>query len=591
MSIYKKSMLATALLLSSTTLALASNPIIKHIYTADPSAAVFDDTVYIYTGHDQAEVTDTGYRMYDWHVFSSQDLVNWQDHGPALSLEDFSWASADAWAGEVIKRGDKYYWYVPVNNDRDGWFGIGVAESDSPSGPFHDALGHALITDSMTPNETLDIDPTVFIDNQGQAYMFWGNATDGGLIKAVKLKENMVELDGDIQTIGNDQVPWFTEAPYVHERNGTYYLSYAAGWPERIVYSTSTNPMGPYRYQGIILEADDVNSPTSHQSIITYHDQSYLVYHNAELPDGGEYRRSVAMDKLEYDQSGHIKKVIPTQQGVGTPGLSGEFVVKNRLSERCLQPNQDSMKLVQHSCNATVNQTFQLRHTLDDRYKLIHKKTGQVLDIRSSSTDNGALAVLRPDSNSMSQYWNITQQDTPQAFHVKNSQSQKLLESINAVTTQDAVVGQWQNNGGYQQDWLLLRANATTITPVGWEDSQLSFRANGVWLETNPTPATSSQFKVVAGLADPQGISFESVSHPGYYLRHRNFSLYMEYNKGNTFAADATFYRRQGLSNPDKTSYESYNYPQYFIRHKNYQLVVETLSSDLDKADATFHEM
>ncbi|MFD2017536.1 family 43 glycosylhydrolase [Vibrio olivae] len=116
--------------------ACANNPIIKHIYTADPAAIVDNDTVYIYTGHDEASVTDTNYRMDDWHVFSSQDLVNWTDHGEVLSLEDFSWASADAWAGEVVKRGDKYYWYVPVNNDNDGWFGIGVAVSDSPTGPL-----------------------------------------------------------------------------------------------------------------------------------------------------------------------------------------------------------------------------------------------------------------------------------------------------------------------------------------------------------------------------------------------------------------------------------------------------------------------
>ncbi|MFD2017537.1 family 43 glycosylhydrolase [Vibrio olivae] len=172
---------------------------------------------------------------------------------------------------------------------------------------FVDAIGEALVTDSMTPNETLDIDPTVFVGDDGQAYMYWGNATNNGIIKVVKLKDNMIELDGEISSIGTDQVPNFTEAPYVHERDGIYYLSYAAGWPERIEYSTANNPMGPFIHQGVILDAEDVSSPTSHQSIIEYQNNWYLVYHNADLPDGGEYRRSVAMDRLYYDQSGAIE--------------------------------------------------------------------------------------------------------------------------------------------------------------------------------------------------------------------------------------------------------------------------------------------
>ncbi|MDW6005284.1 family 43 glycosylhydrolase [Vibrio mangrovi] len=590
--------LASLILLTGSPFSWADNPIIKHIYTADPAAAVFNDKVYIYTGHDEASPTDRNYRMDDWHVFSSSDLTTWEDHGEVLSLDDFSWASADAWAGQMIQRGDKYYWYVPVNNDKQGWFGIGVAVSDSPTGPFHDALGHALISDNMTPDETLDIDPTVFIDHDGQAYLYWGNATNNGIVKAVKLKDNMIELDGSIQSIGTDQVPDFTEAPYLHERNGIYYLSYAAGWPERIEYSTATHPMGPFTHKGVILNADDVSSPTSHQSIIEYKNQWYLVYHNADLPDGGEFRRSVAMDKLYYDNNGNIKKVIPTKEGVGTPGIEeGQYVVKNVLSHRCLQPldgaTSDGTQIVQHSCDDSAAQNFTLKHSLDGRYKLVHQQSGKLLDISRGSAANGANAILWSDYDGPNQFWNLTRErDNSPLFSIENDHSQRLLESLNASTEQDAKVGQWQDNGGNQQRWWLAKPGAIQIEPIAYPDRVLTYRANGVWMEETPAPLSSSQFKPVPGLYDSTGVSFESVTHPGYYLRHRNYTLYMEYNnhKG-TFAQDATFYRRSGLSDSKGVSYESSNFPNYYIRHEYYKLRIDPIESQLDRTDATFLEV
>ncbi|SDH21957.1 Ricin-type beta-trefoil lectin domain-like [Vibrio xiamenensis] len=593
----KLSVLAASVLLATPMLAMASNPIIKHIYTADPAAIVDDDTVYIYTGHDEAGTDESAYVMDDWHVFSSKDLVNWTDHGEVLSLEDFSWASADAWAGQVIKRDDKYYWYVPVNDDTDGWFGIGVAVSDSPTGPFVDAIGSALITDSMTPNETLDIDPTVFIDDDGQAYLYWGNATDDGIIKVVKLKDNMIETDGDITDIDTDQVPSFTEAPYMHERNGIYYLSYAAGWPENIYYSTADNPMGPFTYQGMILDADDVSSPTSHQSIIEYHDNWYLVYHNADLPDGGEYRRSVAMDRLYYNDDGTIQQVTPTTDGVGVDGLGGEYVLKNRLSDKCLQPldgaTSNGTQIVQHTCDDDDTQHWDLTHTLDDTYQITHQESGKVLDISQGSVANGARAILWANYDGDNQYWQLdSQSDDDEIYDVTNYNSQLLLETADALLDEDANVGQWSNNGGYQQQWWFLRPEATQIEPVSYEGYYLSYRANGVWMESSPSPLDSSQFRIESGLADSSGISFASITRPGYYLRHRGFVLYMEYDNGSDdFDEDATFYRQEGLSDSSAVSYESYNYPGYYIRHQYYQLRVDPESDIDDTSDATFNEI
>ncbi|MZI94519.1 family 43 glycosylhydrolase [Vibrio sp. CAIM 722] len=585
------SKIATLTYILSSTLAFASNPIVKHIYTADPAAAVFDDTVYIYTGHDEADIDESAYVMDDWHVFSSQDLVNWTDHGEALSLDEFSWASSDAWAGQVIKRGDKYYWYVPVNNDDDGWFGIGVAVSDSPTGPFHDAIGQALVTDSMTPNETLDIDPTVFIDKDGQAYLYWGNATDDGIIKMAKLKSNMIELDGDIESIDTDQVPSFTEAPYLHERNGIYYLSYAASWPERIDYATADNPMGPFTYQGTILDADDVSSPTSHQSIIQYHDQWYLVYHNADLPDGGEYRRSVAMDKLYYDDEGNIEKVTPTTEGVGTAGLSGEYLIKNEQTNLCLQPlhsnGYDGSALVQKPCDDSLTQRFIFHHTLDDKYQIEHETTHKVLDMGDGASNNGMGAVLWSNHDSLNQYWNLKSlSEDESVYAINNAQTGQTLVSLPVKSQKH------QTQGHSQQQWRIVRADTVQIEPLNYPDTVLSYRANGVWLESSPEPVTSSEFHAVPGLADGSGVSFASVKFPGYYLRHRNFALYLEYDNGSdTFTEDATFYRRKGLADDSDVSYESYNYPGYYIRHQYYQLKLDSESDISDNSDATFIEV
>jgi beta-xylosidase len=169
----------------------AQNPIIQTIYTADPAPMVYNDTVYLYTGHD--EDNSTVFVMKDWHCFTSNDMVNWTDCGSRLSLETFSWAKQDAWAGQCIPRNGKFYWYVPMTHETMG-MSIGVAVSDSPTGPFKDALGEPLVHTGYG-----DIDPTVFIDDDGQAYLYWGNPN----LFYVKLNEDMTSYSGDVIQIPN----------------------------------------------------------------------------------------------------------------------------------------------------------------------------------------------------------------------------------------------------------------------------------------------------------------------------------------------------------------------------------------------------
>jgi hypothetical protein len=175
-----------------------ANPVFKSVFTSDPTALVHNGRVYIYTGHDEAPVGTEDYNMSDWLCFSSADMVNWQEHGSLLKATDFGWASGDAYASKVIFRNNKFYWYVAVSPKAGNGKAIGVAVSHNPTGVYKDALGRPLITHDMLPatsNEKANLDPTVLIDDDGQAYIFWGNE----ICYWAKLKENMIELDGSIQ--------------------------------------------------------------------------------------------------------------------------------------------------------------------------------------------------------------------------------------------------------------------------------------------------------------------------------------------------------------------------------------------------------
>jgi arabinoxylan arabinofuranohydrolase len=299
----------------------SQNPIIQIIYTADPAPMVHNDTVYLYTTHDEDVLVNNFFMMNDWRCYSSTDMVNWTDHGMVLSYTDFSWASGDAWAGQCIYRNGKFYFYVPINQ-KSGGNAIGVAVSDNPTGPFSDALGSPLLIGYGY------IDPTVFIDDDGQAYLYWGNPN----LYYVKLNEDMFSYD---ESIGIVQVPLtvesfgprednderetsYEEGPWLYKRNDLYYLLYPAGGiPEHLAYSTSTSPTGPWVYQDTIMHViADNGAFTNHPGLIDYKGKSYFFYHNAALPGGGGFNRSVCVEEFEFNEDGTIPVITPTQAGI-----------------------------------------------------------------------------------------------------------------------------------------------------------------------------------------------------------------------------------------------------------------------------------
>lgn len=306
----KKTVAAAALLLSLGVAEAATNPLFAPFYTADPAVLVDGGRAYLFTGRDEALPDGKDYVMHEWRVFSTCDMVNWKDEGVPVKAKDFAWAKGRAWASDIVKRHGKYWFYATVEHATVPGFAVGVAVSDSPTGPFTDARGSALVTNDMTKQTDIawdDIDPAVFVDDDGQAWLYWGNT----VLKYAKLKASMTELDGPIQVL---PVANFVEAPYLHKRKGTYYLSYSQHWPEETAYMTGPSPTGPWTPQGVIMERN-LKTKTIHQAFFEFNGRSYVAYHNAELPGGGEHRRSVAIEEFTYRADGTIPFIHQSKAG------------------------------------------------------------------------------------------------------------------------------------------------------------------------------------------------------------------------------------------------------------------------------------
>lgn len=296
----------------------ARNPIISHIFTADPSAHVFEGRVYLYTSHDPDE--QTGYQMVDYHAFSSDDLVNWQDHGVVLDVANIPWAeflyAPSAAYGAAT---GKYYLYFP-----DGGSSIGVAVSDSPAGPFVDALGRPLLDRNVPGATDVDwlFDPMAFVDQDGQTYLYFGGGPPGSgdNARVIRLNPDMISLaDAAATTI---PAPDFFEASHVHERDGRYYFSYSTTFTNHaafIDYMVSDDPLSGWQYVGTLLpEPAGNNGDNNHHSILELAGSSYIFYHNRVLANRlgrSNFQRSVTVDNLAYDAQGNIVPV-PAQQGV-----------------------------------------------------------------------------------------------------------------------------------------------------------------------------------------------------------------------------------------------------------------------------------
>ncbi len=309
----------SALLLGFIPAAHAQNPIIRDQFTADPTARVFEGKVYMYPSHDiisPVEPERKWFSMADYHVFSSEDLMTWTDHGVILSQENVPWGNPQGyamWAPDCVFKNGKYYFYFPnAPKDRNG-FAIGVAVADRPFGPF---------TPEEKPIEGVaGIDPCVLNASDGNSYLFWSGAG----LRAAKLKDNMLELDGEPMRVDENLPEGFTEGPFVFEKDGKYYLTYP--WvqdrTETLAYAMSDNPLGPYEFKGIIMAQSPSLCWTNHHSIVEYKDEWYLFYHHNDYSPQFDKNRSARIDRIYFNEDGTILPVSPTLRGVGlTPARS-----------------------------------------------------------------------------------------------------------------------------------------------------------------------------------------------------------------------------------------------------------------------------
>jgi arabinoxylan arabinofuranohydrolase len=296
----------------------ADNPIVQTIYTADPAPFVYNDVVYAYLDHDE-DGTGTWFDMRDWRLFTTTDMVNWTDLGMTASLKTFSWSNVDAWAGQVVYRNNKFYYYVPIRKSGDD-FNIGVGVSDKAEGPFTDAIGKPLMTGRGY------IDPTVFIDDDGQAYLYCGNPTP----YMVKLNPDMISISGTVTQLPETGFNnCYLEGPWVYKRNGLYYFLYSSDCVpgnEDIRYSTSSSPAGPWTYRGIIQPVQTPQTAwTNHSGVIDYKGNSYFFYHTGNLPGGGHVRRSACVEQFKYNADGTIPSIPQTKQGPAQIGYLNPF--------------------------------------------------------------------------------------------------------------------------------------------------------------------------------------------------------------------------------------------------------------------------
>jgi beta-xylosidase len=385
-------MLAIAAFLTFCTIcSVAQNPFIRDQFTADPTARVFNDKVYVYPSHDILAAPGKGrvgwFCMEDYHVFSSENLTEWTDHGMIVTQNNVPWVrpnSYSMWAPDCIYRNGKYYFYFPTAARDTTTYGrgftIGVAVGDKPEGPFR-------------PEEkpivgVRGIDPNVFIDKDGQAYLYWSQ----GQIFGAKLKDNMIELDGEVKVLGELPQKGLKEGPYFFERNGIYYLTYphVENKIERLEYAIGDNPLGPFKVTGVIMDESPTGCWTNHHSLLQYKGQWYLFYHHNDYSPKFDKARSVRADSLSFNADGTIKKVIPTLRGVGVTNATEQIQI-----DRYSKINGASIAFVDTANTFKGWKTVFKTPGASVQYNTVDFKNNRTksVTVRAASTNGGTLQI------------------------------------------------------------------------------------------------------------------------------------------------------------------------------------------------------
>jgi hypothetical protein len=398
-------LLITVLVLLYVSNTIAQNPFIQDQFTADPTARVFNGRVYVFPSHDILAKPGHGrvgwFCMEDYHVFSSADLASWTDHGVIISQNKVSWVDSTSysmWAPDCIEKNGKYYFYFPASMKAGSGRGssIGVAIADNPAGPY---------TPQAEPIKNVHgIDPNIFIDKDGQAYIYWAM----GNISVAKLKANMLELESDPQVVGALPVQGLKEGPFLFERKGIYYMTYphVQNKIERLEYAIGDNPLGPFKVTGVIMDESPTGCWTNHQSIIEFNNQWYLFYHNNDLSPKFDKNRSIRVDSLFFNEDGTIRKVTPTLRGVGLTEATQEIQVDrySRISDSGASiAFLDSLNTFNGWKTILDTREAWVQYNSVDfgnrKFNTVHvrasSKTGGILKIRLDKPDGPVIAELK----------------------------------------------------------------------------------------------------------------------------------------------------------------------------------------------------
>lgn len=416
------------------TTAFGQNPIIRNQFTADPTARVFNGKVYLYPSHDIVAPPDKNLRkdwfcMEDYHVFSSENLTDWTDHGVIVTQTKVPWLTRinyDMWAPDCVFRNGKYYFYFPVGGK------IGVATADKPEGPY-------TVLDQPVKGVG-GIDPCVLFDKEGKAYMF----TSAGRIRVAQLKDNMIDIEGQPQVIDNLPTKGLIEGPFAFERNGKYYLTYphVENTIERLEYAMSDSPMGPYKVVGVIMDESTSGCWTNHQSLVQYKNQWYLFYHDRDYSPKFDKNRSARIDSLSFNADGTIKKVIPTLRGVGLSAATKEIQIDrySRLGDGASIALIDTVNTFAgwNTIFKTPNSWVQY-NSVDFGSKKIKSvevnaksATGGTIQVRADKVDGPVIAeVAIPKGNDL------------KAVQAKISKSQKGVHNLFVVLKDSPVEVDW----------------------------------------------------------------------------------------------------------------------------------------------------
>ncbi|MFE9723807.1 family 43 glycosylhydrolase [Streptomyces sp. NPDC005794] len=601
----------------------AGNPLVEGWY-ADPDVAVYGDRYWIFptTSRSYSEQTFMD-------AFSSTDMVNWTKHPKVLDIADVSWAKYALWAPAPVFRDGKYYLYFAANdiqnNSEHG--GIGVAVSDRPDGPYKDAIGGPLI--SQFHNGAQPIDQDVFIDDDGQAYMYYGG---WGHANVVKLNPDMTSLGTfpDGSTYKEITPENYVEGSYMFKRNGTYYMMWSeGGWTGpnySVSYAMSDSPTGPFKKIDKVLAQDSaVARGSGHNSVLNVPgtDIWYIVYHRRPLSETDGNHRALAYDRIHFNEDGTIR---PVTMKVNDNFDDGNAVGWRTYGDAHWAPKNDAYSAASATGGLALQDTdfSDLIYEADVTLRHGRSEAGLAFRVTQPGTGtegfHGYYANIGPNGLVLGKATGDerTPLATARLAGAVGKTHRVKVEAIGSslkvyvddmakpkISTTDTGFASGAN--GVHIDRLSPKAGATAPDKPQARFDNVSIRSNvfnfeaadapnrfirHAWsrgrIDPDVTPYADMQWKVVPGLADPSAVSLESVNFPGHFLRQRDGEVWIDARADEAgYRADATWRRVPGLSDRSLASFESYSEPGSYLRHRDALLYVEDIAAD-DRPEATF---